>query len=143
MRAAAVVKRASKPSWMARYAIAIARCVFRRPVLPDRIRPRPSVGQEKRAEEGKTQGGLEREVDVVDGLEKGEMRASREPAQACLLPVRDLFRDEDGEVVAAAPPLLFRACGELAPEAARAGEVQTLEQIVDGDLGRVHEKSPG
>ena len=43
MSAAAVTNAASKPFWIARYARAIARCVFPRPGLPKRMSERPSV----------------------------------------------------------------------------------------------------
>jgi hypothetical protein len=41
--AAAVTKSASKPFWIAWYAMATARCVFPRPGLPVRMSERPSV----------------------------------------------------------------------------------------------------
>jgi hypothetical protein len=81
------------------------------------------------------------EVKVVDGLEEGEVRAPCEAPEARLLAMRDLLGNEHGKEVAAAPRLLLGASRELAPDATRVGEVETFEQVVDGNVGRVHEKS--
>jgi hypothetical protein len=99
------------------------------------------VSGEKRAKEGKAQGRLQREVEVVDGLEEWEMSAACEPPEARLLSLRDLLGDEDSQKVATGPALLLGARGEVAPNAARVGEMKALEQIVDRDVGGVHERS--
>ena len=99
------------------------------------------VGREKRAKKGKTKSRLQREVEIVDRLQKGKPCAAGEPHETCLLAVRDLLGDERGEKVAMAPALFLRARAQIAPDAARVGEVKALEQIIDGNLGRVHEKS--
>ena len=126
MSVAAVVKNASKPFWIARYAIAIARWVFPRPGLPARMSERPSVTKSgDRAEPSivQSQAGLIREIEIVDRLEKGKVRAPREARQPRLLPMRDLFGHEHGEKVAIGPRLTLGALDEIAPDAPGIGEM--------------------
>jgi hypothetical protein len=135
MSAAAVTKSASKPFWIARYARATARCVFPRPGLPKRISERPSVTKSADRYEPMPDGRLVREVEVVDGLEEGEAGSPGDLLESRLLAVRDLLREEHAQELLVGPLLLLGAGAEVAPHAASVGEVEPLEQRVDGDLG--------
>ena len=72
---------------------------------------------------------------------KGKLRAARQPAEARLLAMRDLLGDEQREEVMVGPLLLLGAHDEVAPDAARIGEVQALEQAIEVDVGRLHRTS--
>ena len=95
------------------------------------------VGRERRAEDVEAHRRLVREVEIIDGLEKRKVRASREAREARLLPMRDLFGDQQREEVAIAPGLALRALHEVAPDAARIGEMQALEEGVEVVIGGI------
>jgi hypothetical protein len=65
-------------------------------------------GPEEGAEELEAHGGLEGEVEVLDGAEEGELGLADGALDAGLGPVGDLLGHEEGEVVAVAHLLLFR-----------------------------------
>ena len=138
MSVAAVVKKASKPFWIARYAIATARCVFPRPGLPQEDQ-RPAfgdeVGRERRAEHVQPQRRLIGEVEIIDRLEKRKVRAPRQPPEPRLLPMGDLLGDQQREEIAIGPRLPLGALHEVAPDAPRIGEVQPLEEGVEILIG--------
>ena len=60
-------------------------------------------------------------------------RVSR--AEPRLLPMRDLFGDEQREEVAIGPALPLGALHEVAPDAPRIGEVQPLEEGIEIVIG--------
>ena len=101
------------------------------------------LGAEVGAEELQAQGRLEREVEVVDGLEEREVGVVDGAPQPGLLAVRDLLGDEDGEEVAARPLLRLGALAELAPDATGVGQVQPLEQRVEIDGARIEGEIAG
>ena len=145
MSVAAVVKKASKPFWMARYAMATARCVFPRPGLPAKISGAPvgdEVGRQRRAEDVEAHRRLVREIEIIDGLEKRKVRASREAREPRLLAMRDLLGHEQREEVAIGPGLALGALDEVAPDATRIGEVQPFEERVEVVIGRDHDRPP-
>jgi hypothetical protein len=96
------------------------------------------VGGEVGAEHGESEGGLEGEVEVVDGLEEGEVGGAGEALDAGLLTVSDLLGEEEGEEVAEGPLLLLGAGGEVAVDARSVGEVESLAERLDVKLGRFH-----
>src|SRR2546427_757970 len=93
------------------------------------------------AEERELHRALKREVEVVDGLEKGEGGAARKSLHASLLALRDLFSDEDGEEVLEGPLFLLGAHHHLAPGATGVGEVQAFEHAVDVHRIQLHSVS--
>lgn len=95
------------------------------------------LGAEVRAQELRSHGALQREVVVVDGLEKGEVRGVRGAAQACLLPLGDLLGDQYGEEDTARPLLGLGALAELAPVTTRVGQVQALEERIEINSGGI------
>ena len=70
------------------------------------------------------------------------MRPSREAREPRLLPMRDLFGDQQREEVAIGPGLALGALHEIAPHAARIGEVQALEEGVEVVVGGDHDRPP-
>jgi hypothetical protein len=96
------------------------------------------VGGESGAEERQPHGGLEGEVEVVDGLEEGEAGPSRESTETCLLALGDLLRDEQGEEVPEGPLLLLRPLDEAGPDPAGVGEVEPLEQMIELVVAGLH-----
>src|SRR5206468_3603303 len=79
------------------------------------------------AEQREPQGGLVREIEVVDGLEEGESGSVREAPQPRLLALSDFFGDEQGQEVPIGPLLLLGSLHELRPDLACVGEVEPLE----------------
>jgi hypothetical protein len=100
---------------------------------------RATLGDEVRSEEGSEQGwpqgGLQREVEVVDGLEVREAGLAGQTLQSCLTAVCDLVGDEHGEEVTVGPLLGFGLGGDLAVDATHVGQVQSLQQRVEIDIG--------
>jgi len=68
-----------------------------RAALGDEVRP--EIG----AEQGLPQARLQGEIELIDGLEEGEMRAARATLQTGLLTVRHLFGQQQREKVAIRP----------------------------------------
>lgn len=99
------------------------------------------VGGECRTEQREAQRRLVGEVELVDGLEEGELGVTRESLDARLLSLGNLLGDEHGEEVAVGPLLAFGASDEIAPDTPGVGEAQALEQCVELDLGGVHSGS--
>ena len=71
------------------------------------------VGREGGSEQREADGGLVREVEVVDGLEEGEAGSSRETPKPRLLALGDFLGDQEDEEVSVGPLLLLRPLHEL------------------------------
>ncbi len=99
------------------------------------------VRRERAADERQADRRLKGKIEVVDGLEKREARATREARQARLLTMRDLFRDQHGEEIPIGPRLLFRPRREVAIDPRRIGQVQAPEERVERDVGGRHSGS--
>ena len=95
------------------------------------------VGRQRRAEQRELDGALVGEVEVVDGLEEGEAAAAGDALDAGLGAMSDFLGDQQGQEVAAAPLLGLGASDEVAPDAARVGEVEALEQRIDVEVAGV------
>jgi hypothetical protein len=89
---------------------------------------------EEAAEQDLSQGGLEREVEFLDGLEEWEACLADTALDAGLGPVCDLLADHDGEEVAVGPLLTLSAGDDVVPIAACVGQVEALEQGVEGGV---------
>ena len=100
------------------------------------------VRRERRAQDGRAQRTLIREVKVVDRLEKRKMRAAREPREAGLLAMRDLLGDENRQEVAVGPGLAFRALHQIAPDPPGVGQMEALEEDVEIVGGRHQDRPP-
>jgi len=78
------------------------------------------------------------EIEIVDGLQKGKMRAARQPSESRLLTMRDLLCREQCQEVPIGPSLSFRPIDQAAPQPAGIREVQPLEKRseskLEGDL---------
>jgi hypothetical protein len=97
------------------------------------------VGAEIRADERGPQTRLQREVEVVDGLEVGEASPAREALKTGLLTVRDLLPYEQRQEVAVGPGLFLRLRYDLHVHAAHVGQVEPPKESVElllGDVGR-------
>ena len=95
---------------------------------------RPSVtksGDERGAEHVQAHGRLIREIEIIDRLEKRKVGPSRQSGEPRLLPMGDLFGHEQREEIAIGPGLPLGAVDEIAPDAARIGEVQPLEERIE------------
>ena len=101
---------------------------------------RDEARREGRAEQGKADSGLVGEVEVVDGFEEGEAGPPGEAPEACLLAMSDLLGDQERQEVSIGPLFLLRALHELAPDPARVGEMEPLEQDVELIVGRRHRR---
>ena len=99
------------------------------------------IGTEVGAEQRHAQAGLQGEVEVVDGLEVREVSPAREPLQASLLAVRDLFGDQQGEEVAVRPLLVLGPRDRIVVHPAQVGEMKSLEQSVELDLGKIQTRT--
>ena len=77
MSSAQLTKSASKPFWSARYAMAIARCVLPRPVLPVRMTELPSVTKSGERSEPIV---VSRSVDWYSKLNSSTVRRKGNPA---------------------------------------------------------------
>ena len=125
--------------------MAIAKCVFPRPGLPARISERPSVtksADERRAEHLEAQRRLIGEIEIVDRLEKGKVRAARQSREARLLPMGDLLGGEQREEIAIGPALALGALDQIAPDASRIREMQPFEERVEIGVGGDHDRPP-
>ncbi len=89
------------------------------------------VGPEIRAQQRRPELGLQREVEVVDRLEVGEMRAAREPLQPGLCAMRHFFGDEQRQKVPIGPLLLLGARDCVGMDPTHVGQVEPLEQRVE------------
>jgi hypothetical protein len=78
---------------------------------------RPSLGDEVQPEVGADYGfpecRLQREVELVDGLEEREVRAPRAALQSCLLPSRYFFGQQQSQEVPIRPTFLLCPNGNL------------------------------
>ena len=101
------------------------------------------IGRERRAEERQPERRLIGEVEIVDRFEKRKPRPVRHAPEPRLLAVRNFFRHEQREQVRVRPGLAFRAIEEIAPHAARVGEVEALEQRIEIDGREIHRGGRG
>jgi hypothetical protein len=99
------------------------------------------VGRESRAQQREPQCRLVGEVELVDGLEEGELGPAREALDARLLAVGHLLGHEHGEELAVGPLLALGARDELAVDAPGVGQVEPLEHRLEVDLGGRHSGS--
>ena len=88
---------------------------------------RSEVGTEERLPKSR----LQSEIELIDGLEEGEMRAAREALQAGLLASCDFFGKQKSEEVAIGPIFFFGSMCHLLVDAAHVREVETLEQSIE------------
>jgi hypothetical protein len=84
---------------------------------------RDEIRGQRRAQERQTDRGLHGEIEIIDRLEKGEVRAAHHARNPRLLALRDFFRDEERQEVTIAPLLAFRALHQLAPRSASIRQV--------------------
>ncbi len=102
---------------------------------------RPPLGHEVRpevgAEEGLAEGRLPGEVEFLDGLEEGEAGAAGEALQACLLPSRHFFGQQESEEVAERPAVLLGLAGHLLVDPAHVSQVEALEESLQFRLGEI------
>src|SRR5919106_2201547 len=105
---------------------------------------RDEIRGERRTQERQTDRGLHGEIEIIDRLEKWEVRAAHHARHARLLALRDFFRDEECEEIAIAPLLALRALYELAPRSAGIRQVQALEEGVELGVGEIdgHRRPP-
>jgi hypothetical protein len=96
------------------------------------------VRGEVRADEGEADGGLEGEVEILDGFEEGEAGLAGKALKARLLAVGHFLGDESGKEVVVGPVFAFGPVAELAVDAGGVGEVEALEQQVERDGRGVH-----
>jgi hypothetical protein len=108
------------------------------PAFGDKVR------REGRAQERQADGALIHEIEIVDRLQKRKVRAMHHSRDARLLPLRDLFGDEESEDIPIAPLLSLRSLDQLAPGAPSIGQVQALEQRIKLDVGEIdrHRRPP-
>jgi hypothetical protein len=88
------------------------------------------------------QRGLIGEVEIIDRLQKGKVGAPRESPQACLLPMRDLLGDQEGEEIVIRPRLALGPLHEIAPDAPGIREMQSFEEGIEIPIGRHHDRPP-
>ena len=92
---------------------------------------RPSIGDEVQPEVGADHGfpecRLQREVELVDGLEEREVRAPRAALQSRLLPSRYFFGQQQSQEVPIRPPFLLGPISDLFVNPARVRQIQTPE----------------
>ena len=139
MSAVAVVKRASKPFWMAREAMATARWVFPVPVGPLRTSPAPWVTNSgpKKLPRSASRTALWRVKSYSSiVLRKGEASAAYAALDARLGAVGDLLGDEQGQEVAVAKALALGPLREVGVEPPHGRQVQAAKQAVEVDDGR-------
>ena len=100
------------------------------------------VVREERTEHGGAQRRLQAEVELVDRLEEREGRGAGLPVQPSAAPVRDLLLDERAQERLVSEVLLLCALHEIAPDAARVGEVKALENYVQRGRLAIGHRSP-
>ena len=71
--------------------------------------------------------GLQREVEVLDRLEVGKVRAAREPLQPGLRAVRDFLGDQEREKIPIGPLLRLGAGDRLGMDVAHIRQVEPLQ----------------
>src|SRR6266852_2485500 len=92
---------------------------------------RPSLGDEVQPEVGADHGfpksRLQREVELVDGLEEREVCAPRAALQSRLFPSRYFFGQQQSQEVPIRPTFLLRSNGNLLVDSARVRQIQMPE----------------
>ena len=81
-------------------------------------------------------------IEIVDGLQEGEVRASSPSAESRLLTVRDLLGGEQGQEIAIRPPLPLRPVNEAAPDPTGIRQVQPFEEGIEIRIGGDHDRPP-
>ena len=94
-------------------------------------------GSEEGSEESEPDGGLEGEVEVLDGAEEGEAGLAHGALDAGLGSVGDLLCHQESEIIAVAHLLGFGLLLELGIQAPDGGEVQALEHGIEVHAGEV------
>src|SRR6266852_2637365 len=101
---------------------------------------RPSLGDEVQPEVGADHGfperGLQCEVELVDGLEKGKVCASRAALQSRLFPSRHFFGQQQSQEVSIGPTFLLRPNGNLLVDPARVRQVEAPKVHLELALGQ-------
>ena len=96
---------------------------------------RSSLGDEVRSEVGTEQrlpeSRLQSEIELIDGLEEGEVRAAGAALQSGLLASCNFFGEQKSEEVAIGPTFFFGSMRHLLVDAAHVREVETLEQSIE------------
>jgi hypothetical protein len=100
-----------------------------RPPLGDEIQPK--VG----ADHGFPECRLQREVELVDGLEEREVCAPCTTLQSCLLPSRHFFGQQQSQEVSIRPTFLLRPNGNLQVDPAHVRQVEAPEVYLELALG--------
>src|SRR6266571_9002550 len=93
------------------------------------------LGSQTRAEQRQAQRGLEREIELLHGLEERKVGAPRQMLQTRLLSSRHLLRQQESEEVRVGPAFLLGLHRDLLVDAAHVGQVETLEQSLAFRLG--------
>src|SRR5262249_35604273 len=102
-----------------------------RPALGDEVDP--EIGADQRFPKS----GLQREVELVDGLEEGEVRVSGTALDAGLLPSRYFFGQQKSEQVPIGPAFLLSPARDLFVDPAHVRQVQTPEVNLELALGEL------
>ena len=84
------------------------------------------IGREIRAQQRQAQLGLQREVEILDRLEVGKVRAACESLQAGLRAVRDFLRDQEREKISIGPLFRLGAGDRLGMDVAHVREMEPL-----------------
>ena len=93
------------------------------------------LGPQIRTEERQTKRRLEREIELVHGLEEREVGATSQALQTRLLPSGHLLGQQEREEVRVGPAFLLGLHGDLLVDAPHVRQVQTLEQSLAFRLG--------
>src|SRR5262249_7470166 len=102
-----------------------------RPALGDEVDP--EIGADQRFPKS----GLQREVELVDGLEEGEVRVSGTALDAGLLPSRYFFGQQQSEEIPIRPAFLLGPARDLFVDPAHVRQVQTPEVNLELALGEL------
>ncbi len=97
----------------------------------DRMTFGDEVRGEQRADGREAQARLVGEVELLDGAQEGKAGGADGASEPRAAAMRDLLREEREEQRVVRPVFLLGALDEVAPGAARVGEVQALEQRVE------------
>src|SRR2546426_215277 len=91
----------------------------------------PQIGAEERLAKRR----LEREIELVHGLEERKVGAPSQALQTRLLPSGHLFGEQESEEVTVRPAFLLGLSRDLLVDAARVRQVEALEQSIEFRLG--------
>ena len=91
----------------------------------------PKIGAEERLAKGR----LEREIELVNGLEERKVGAPSQALQTRLLPSGHLLGEQESQEVTVRPAFLLGLSRDLFVDAARVRQVEALEQSIQFRLG--------